>query len=389
MAETITVPEYDLATTLSFDDLCYLIQGTGTDRDKKFTLSLLYNFVVENYSPTILETIVSQFTKKNLVYNGDFFLFSNRNLSISTFDDYNHPDGWVYTDDGSDAQIGYDSANFNCKVVTSSDGTSMTLTQGIHEFLRWEDVLKSQYVTGKFEIKGSSNITVKIYDGVSTVSEVLSGTGSIEEIELQIEVDSAATGLWVEISTSSTSETIEIYNVYFNTGTYAIKGLPCQIERIGIWNGIDEDYPDNVFEANSIEIPSGYTRLESWLNGRFGTGSNSRSKVPEFQGRFFRIWDNAAGNDPDSATRTDRGDGTTGDYSGTKEASAMWGHRHTFTRTSSNQLNYDDDGYVYNSGTDSNNEVLDPITDGTHGTPNLSSESRPININILSGIRWC
>jgi hypothetical protein len=47
MATTITVPDFNLATDLSFEDLGYLIQGTGIDRDKKFALSLLRDLLNE------------------------------------------------------------------------------------------------------------------------------------------------------------------------------------------------------------------------------------------------------------------------------------------------------------------------------------------------------
>lgn len=62
-----------------------------------------------------------------------------------------------------------------------------------------------------------------------------------------------------------------------------------------------------------------------------GSGTNSTHNqyaLPDAQGEFIRIWDHGAGRDPDAATRTDRGDGTTGDNVGTKQNSAFEDHTH-------------------------------------------------------------
>lgn len=63
-----------------------------------------------------------------------------------------------------------------------------------------------------------------------------------------------------------------------------------------------------------------------------GTGTHYfhwQFKVPNPRGRVIRVWDHGAGVDPDAASRTDRGDGTTGDHPGTKQEDLNKLHRHS------------------------------------------------------------
>ena len=327
---------------------------------------------------------------QDLTYNGDFIKYANK-TGTSNWYDYQHPDGWIYSDDGSDGKIGYDATEECCKIVTSSDGTSMSMKQGLHEFLRWQKTLRGKQVSATLRIKASSNVVCRLYDGVTMASGECSGPDEYEDISLTLAVDAEATGLWVDCITSGTTETIELFEVYCNIGPVPLQALPKKVDYIGLWQGQENDYPDNILEGDATEIPEGYTRLESFLNGRFGVGGNGRSKLPEYQGRFLRVWDNGLGNDPDAATRADRGDGTGGDVSGSKQEDAMQGHWHAAIRTSYTGAWGSDAGVVSSTANfiGSNGMVSDPITDGTHGTPRISSESRSININVLAGIRWC
>jgi len=94
---------------------------------------------------------------RNLVYNYNFKLYSNREEEINNWYDYNHPDGYVYVDDGSDGKIGYDDVNKCCKIQTSSDGVgTRVFKQSLHEFVDWEDMLKGQTVTVKVVLRSSN-----------------------------------------------------------------------------------------------------------------------------------------------------------------------------------------------------------------------------------------
>jgi microcystin-dependent protein len=124
----------------------------------------------------------------------------------------------------------------------------------------------------------------------------------------------------------------------------------------------------------------------------YGAGDGSTTfSLPNYKGYFLRGWDNGAGMDPDAATRTDRGDGTTGDNVGTKQADKFASHGHTVFRTSSNASG------EYASGTGFR-DILIGDRGGTAVTNNVDSvafigltggnESRSKNINVLYCIKY-
>jgi len=106
-----------------------------------------------------------------------------------------------------------------------------------------------------------------------------------------------------------------------------------------------------------------------------GTGTHSfhtQFKVPDMRGEFVRGWDNGAGTDPDAATRTDRGDGTTGDAIGTKQADELKSHTH---------------GSVYISGSVGGGNTLAHYASGSSAATG-GNETRPRNVNKMFVIKY-
>jgi hypothetical protein len=67
-----------------------------------------------------------------------------------------------------------------------------------------------------------------------------------------------------------------------------------------------------------------YSALFAIIAETYGDGDASTTfNLPDLRGEFIRGFDNGAGNDPDAASRTDRGDATTGDNVGTKQDFAV------------------------------------------------------------------
>lgn len=206
----------------------------------------------ENFSANVINRINAA-SEKNLVYNGIFRWFNNKIGTVNWYD-YGTPDGWIFVDNGSDKKIGWNSTDEYCKIITSSDGNSMSFQQSIYDFPRWQTKLKTKKVTFKIHIKGPSTTTVKIYDGVNTVQQALAGTGSIEIIQLQLTVDAAATGLYIEVINLQQSQTIEIQKAYCNIGEYAIETLPCIIdEKIGQFHVQGNLTVDGELEGNAFD----------------------------------------------------------------------------------------------------------------------------------------
>ena len=73
-----------------------------------------------------------------------------------------------------------------------------------------------------------------------------------------------------------------------------------------------------------------YADLFAKIGVSYGAGDGSNTfGLPDLRGQFVRGWDHGAGQDPDAASRTDRGDGTTGDAVGTLQGDQMQGHTHS------------------------------------------------------------
>jgi microcystin-dependent protein len=96
-----------------------------------------------------------------------------------------------------------------------------------------------------------------------------------------------------------------------------------------------ETAPEGFLECNGAAVSrTTYSDLFAVIAEMYGNGDGSTTfNVPDVRGYFLRGWDHTAGNDPDRATRTDRGDTTDGDNVGTKQDSQNDEHLHTSTGT--------------------------------------------------------
>ena len=97
--------------------------------------------------------------------------------------------------------------------------------------------------------------------------------------------------------------------------------------------------------------------------------------LPDYRGYFLRGWSHGQATDPDKANRTNRGDGTAGDFVGTKQASDYLAHTHPISPigtgwTSGSRF----DGYADGSAADRTTGTS-PVTGG--------NETRPLNINVM------
>lgn len=72
--------------------------------------------------------------------------------------------------------------------------------------------------------------------------------------------------------------------------------------------------------------------------------------LPDTRGLFVRVQDNGASVDPNAATRTDRGDGTIGDNTGTRQAYGIQSHTHGGTLTTSVTGNHNHSGTTAYAG---------------------------------------
>ncbi len=113
-----------------------------------------------------------------------------------------------------------------------------------------------------------------------------------------------------------------------------------------------------------------FDELFANISTMYGNGNGSTTfNLPDFRGEFLRGFDNTAGNDPDAANRTDRGDGTTGDNVGTKQVDQFKSHSHSS---------------AINLGTLENGVNTGGVNSGSTGLTG-GNETRPRNVYVL----WC
>ena len=94
------------------------------------------------------------------------------------------------------------------------------------------------------------------------------------------------------------------------------------------WNG-NAAPAGALVEDGSIISRTTYANLFNAIGTIYGVGDGSTTfAIPNTLGRVIRAVDNGSGIDPDAASRTDRGDGTTGDAVGTKQSDQFKSHSH-------------------------------------------------------------
>jgi len=119
-----------------------------------------------------------------------------------------------------------------------------------------------------------------------------------------------------------------------------------------------------------------YAALFALYGIKYGAGDGSTTfNLPDHRGRFYRIWDHAAGVDPDAAARTDRGDGTTGDNLGTKQDHVFAAHTHTY-------------GNIISNVTATASTQVISTGSGTNTGLTGGNETRPVNIYIMACVKY-
>jgi len=138
--------------------------------------------------------------------------------------------------------------------------------------------------------------------------------------------------------------------------------------------------PSGYLECDGSAISrSTYAALFAVISDDYGDGDGSTTfNLPDYQGQFLRGYDNSAGVDPDAGSRTNRGDGTTGDNVGTKQTDGLKAHNHQVT------------GKRNPSGTAGGNfSMRDSGINDTQSVDNKGgNETRPTNVNVMYCIKY-
>ena len=151
--------------------------------------------------------------------------------------------------------------------------------------------------------------------------------------------------------------------------------------------------PAGWLECNGASLATAsYPELYANIGYTYG-GSGANFSLPDYRGYFLRGYDSTALVDVNASSRTNRGDGTTGNSVGTKQAGATASHTHTGTtstdgaHTHTYTRPFAGNGIAGGTGLANNTDTTSSsgshshtfTTDATGG-----SETRPVNITV----RW-
>lgn len=331
------------------------------------------------------EELISATQQRNLVYNFDFKYFSNQIVDSGSII-YNHPDGWVYSNEGKDAQIS--SSDNSCRIVVNTSGNEMSLKQALHEFPRYENYLQDKSISLQAEVELSENCTleVSLFDGIKKVSQEITSTDKgLYVFNIQLEITGSPSELTCALLSKTEGAIISINKIFANIGFIAIETLPSIITGVigerKQYIATENPPAEELSLCNApIELDENQTRLNSVLNGRFGLGNNGNSLLLDMRGYFTRAWDNESGEDPDATNRTAPGTGTiSGDHVSTLEQDVFLKHNHG--------LNFALTGSVP-AGTSSPMTIINTASNSNTKDEADGKETRPKNIAELYTIKW-
>ena len=185
-------------------------------------------------------------------------------------------------------------------------------------------------------------------------------------------------------------------------------------------------WPNDIPPAWALEcagqtlLISAYPTLWGIIGTKYGGDGINNFKLPDYRGEFLRGWDHGRGLDANSTARTNRGDGTTGDHTGTNEIASVrggdlgsgssaeitivpdghllpnGGHSTSVIQCTPNGLPQQDgsalsdrffgNGVILSGQSGFSNTNFSPVDatiQGLFSFPNSGQETRPVNINVM------
>jgi hypothetical protein len=350
-----------------------------------FALNQHFMKTLENNRYTSIDDYLYALQQRNLVYNYDFRYFSNQ-IKNGSSTNYGIPDGWCYEDKGANGSVSFDEITERFIIKKSVDNSLMTFKQALHEFPRWRQILLEKVISVKVALNLSiaGDISITLSDGIDSNTIVKKGIGDFE-LEVRLKINTLAKFVWITISSAVPLITLSIAKVYGNVGLVALENLPCIVQGVigERKQYIATETPPaeelSLCQA-SLELSDDYSRLNSVINNRFGTGSKGNSLLIDMRGYFSRAWNNGAKVDPDAMDRKAPGTGTIiGDHVSTIEQDVFLKHDHG--------LSFSIDKTILTGDKSSTTIINTTSTSKTKETAD-GKETRPKNIAELYTIKW-
>lgn len=153
------------------------------------------------------------------------------------------------------------------------------------------------------------------------------------------------------------------------------------VGMVMIWASPTPPSSDRWLLCDGTDIPiADNPELFAVIGNTYG-GTNPLFSLPDYRGEFLRATSRGTNRDPNAATRSNRGDGTTGDTIGTREGHAMDNHTHSYVdRYRSLVANVRDNANDRSGAATFNANTF--TTGGINGGTPVSTETRPRNVNV-------
>ena len=240
-------------------------------------------------------------------------------------------------------------------------------------------------------LSGDAGFRVFLYKSDLTTNNMVVAAGGSEKI--------------YSLSSVTVRQPRQIVELYWDGSIWLIPGRSGQVGDY-VWSANDIA-PFDCLLANGAAISrTDYAEYFAYVGTKYGTGNGVTTvNLPDIRGEFVRGTDGGAGTDPDAASRTDRGDGTTGDVVGSKQANEVQGHTHTGTTDSVGNHHHDytdqrpinsvsvangSDHDVFRDSLSTDNRSSNGAGSHTHTfttVANSGSETRPRNVSANCYIR--
>tara|TARA_R100000541_G_scaffold2321_1_gene8726 strand:+ start:490 stop:1824 length:1335 start_codon:yes stop_codon:yes gene_type:complete len=175
----------------------------------------------------------------------------------------------------------------------------------------------------------STTAELNILDGVTSTTAELNILDGVTSTAAELNILDGVTSTTAELNildgvTATTTELNFVDGVTSSIQTQ-INLAVAQTPAGAIMPFAMSSVPTGWLECNGSAVSrSTYASLFSAISDDYGAGDGSSTfNLPDLRGTFIRGFANGSSNDADRASRTNRGDGTTGDVVGSKQADAI------------------------------------------------------------------
>lgn len=359
-----------MAKSPDLNDVTNILNGASTINDNNAAIESAFENTLsrDGSTPNSMEADLdmnsNDLLNVNEITTNTLTLSGNRVTDIDTYIPQWRSDWATATEYNTLDLVKQNGDSYICLIDHTSNNFSSDLAAD-----RWE----------VFVEKGDSGAGSGDLLSTNNLSDVSDSVSSRNNLGLEIGVNVQAYDVNLTGTTSNLQTQIDTINTFISNLTGIIMPFAMDTVPSG-WLSCD----------GSAVSRTTYADLFAALGTIYGVGDGSTTfNLPDLRGEFIRGHDDGAGIDPDAASRTDRGDGTTGDNVGTKQSWAV----ENATGTIGWDVNSTAGSGVFD---ETGGSPVGGSTSGSSGTRvdfdlsrqvQTSTEARPRNVSMLYCIK--